>query len=78
MAAALRAALLPALHGRFRSDIVTGYVPHLGFGAASDVYRSIWTPLNIRLGGPGAGRHHPLGAGRRAGQPQRSDRHLGL
>ncbi len=32
----------------FRSDIVTGYVPHLGFGAASDVYGSIWTPLNIR------------------------------
>ena len=33
----------------FRKDIVTGYVPHLGFGAASNVLNSIWTPLNIRL-----------------------------
>lgn len=33
----------------FRSDIVTGYVPHLGFGAASNALDSIWTPLNIRL-----------------------------
>src|SRR5690606_14896943 len=33
----------------FRSDIVTGYVPHLGFGAASNALNSIWTPLNIRL-----------------------------
>lgn len=33
----------------FRSDIVTGYVPHLGYGAASNVSASIWTPLNIRL-----------------------------
>lgn len=33
----------------FRSDIVTGYVPHLGYGAASNVSSSIWTPLNIRL-----------------------------
>jgi len=33
----------------FRKDIVTGYVPHLGFGAASSVSNSIWTPLNIRL-----------------------------
>ncbi|HLS89413.1 MAG TPA: ABC transporter substrate-binding protein [Sphingobacteriaceae bacterium] len=33
----------------FRSDIVTGYVPHLGYGAASTVDESIWTPLNIRL-----------------------------
>lgn len=32
----------------FRSDIVTGYVPHLGFGAASNVSNSLWTPLNIR------------------------------
>lgn len=32
----------------FRSDVVTGYVPHLGYGAASNVYFSIWTPLNIR------------------------------
>ena len=35
----------------FRKDIVTGYVPHLGFGAASSVLNSIWTPLNIRLVG---------------------------
>jgi len=35
----------------FRKDIVTGYVPHLGFGAASNVSNSIWTPLNIRLVG---------------------------
>jgi len=35
----------------FRKDIVTGYVPHLGFGAASNVRNSIWTPLNIRLVG---------------------------
>lgn len=33
----------------FRHDVVTGYVPHLGFGAASSVSNSIWTPLNIRL-----------------------------
>lgn len=33
----------------FRADRVTGYVPHLGFGAASSVSNSIWTPLNIRL-----------------------------
>lgn len=33
----------------FRSDRVTGYVPHLGFGAASNASNSIWTPLNIRL-----------------------------
>ena len=33
----------------FRADIVTGYVPHLGYGAASNPLDSIWTPLNIRL-----------------------------
>lgn len=35
----------------FRIDRVTGFVPHLGFGAASSVSNSIWTPLNIRLVG---------------------------
>nr|MBO2477838.1 hypothetical protein [Bacillota bacterium] len=39
----------------FRKDIVTGYVPHLGFGAASSVSNSIWTPLNIRLVGQDRG-----------------------
>lgn len=32
----------------FRSDRVTGYVPHLGYGAASSASNSIWTPINIR------------------------------
>src|SRR5690606_22588620 len=29
-------------YGAFRSDIVTGYVPHLGYRAASSVSSSIW------------------------------------
>jgi len=33
----------------FRIDRVTGFVPHLGFGAASNISNSIWTALNIRL-----------------------------
>lgn len=32
----------------FRSDLVTGYVPHLGYGAASNIAQSPWTILNIR------------------------------
>lgn len=32
----------------FRSDRVTGYVTHVGFGAASNPRQSPWTALNIR------------------------------
>lgn len=32
----------------FRSDIVTGYVQHVGYGAASNPNSSPWTVLNIR------------------------------
>lgn len=39
----------------FRNDRVEGYVPHLGFGAASNASNSIWTPLNMRVVGEEGG-----------------------